>query len=40
VIHLPETGIEGNTHFIMSDLNNKEIADLIAKWLKEKELDK
>ncbi|MCO5239673.1 MAG: alpha/beta fold hydrolase [Chitinophagaceae bacterium] len=36
IVHLPETGIKGNTHFIMSDLNNKAIADLIAKWLKEK----
>ena len=40
VVHLPEIGIKGNTHFIMSDLNNKEIADVIAKWLKEKGLDK
>ncbi|MDQ0109152.1 alpha/beta fold hydrolase [Chitinophaga terrae (ex Kim and Jung 2007)] len=40
VVHLPEIGIKGNTHFIMSDLNNKEIASLLAKWLKEKELDK
>jgi pimeloyl-ACP methyl ester carboxylesterase len=39
IVHLPEIGIKGNTHFIMSDLNNKEIADLIAKWLKEKGLD-
>lgn len=40
IVHLPEIGIKGNTHFIMSDLNNQEIADLIAKWLKEKGLDK
>ncbi len=40
VVHLPEMGIKGNTHFIMSDLNSKEIADVLAKWLKEKELDK
>lgn len=40
IVHLPETGIKGNTHFIMSDLNNKEVADLIAKWLTEKGLDK
>ncbi|MNU20741.1 Alpha/beta hydrolase family protein [compost metagenome] len=38
IVHLPEIGIKGNTHFIMSDLNNKEIADLITKWLKEKGL--
>jgi len=40
IVHLPELGIKGNTHFIMSDLNNKEIADLLAKWLKQKGLDK
>jgi hypothetical protein len=39
VIHLPEIGIKGNTHFPFSDLNNIEIADLLSKWLKEKGLD-
>ena len=39
VIHLPEIGIKGNTHFPFSDLNNVEIADLMSKWLKEKGLD-
>lgn len=39
VIHLPDIGINGNTHFIMSDLNNIEIADHIQKWLKEKKLN-
>jgi pimeloyl-ACP methyl ester carboxylesterase len=39
IVHLPEIGIKGNTHFIMSDLNNKVIVDLIAKWAKEKKLD-
>ena len=39
VVHLPEIGIKGNTHFPFSDLNNLEIADLMSKWLKEKELD-
>lgn len=39
LIHLPEIGIYGNTHFLMSDLNNVEIADLVAKFLKEKQLD-
>jgi hypothetical protein len=38
VIHLPEVGIKGNTHFPFSDLNNIEIADLMSKWLKEKNL--
>lgn len=40
VVHLPEIGIKGNTHFPFSDLNNIEIADLMSKWLKEKKLDK
>lgn len=40
VVHLPEVGIEGNTHFAFSDLNNIEVADQLSKWLKEKGLDK
>jgi pimeloyl-ACP methyl ester carboxylesterase len=40
VVHLPEIGIMGNTHFPFSDLNNMEIADLMSEWLSEKELDK
>lgn len=40
VVHLPEIGIKGNTHFPFSDLNNLEIADLLSKWLREKGLDK
>lgn len=39
VVHLPEIGIKGNTHFPFSDLNNIEIADLLSRWLKEKGLD-
>ena len=35
VIHLPEVGLHGNTHFPMSDLNNKEVAELMFQWLKE-----
>lgn len=40
VVHLPEVGLKGNTHFPFSDLNNIEVADLMSKWLKEKGLDK
>ncbi|WP_437918700.1 alpha/beta hydrolase [Sphingobacterium sp. LRF_L2] len=40
VVHLPAIGINGNTHFLMSDLNNVQVADLMADWLKEKGLDK
>ncbi len=39
LIHLPEIGITGNTHFPFSDLNNVEIADLLSEWLEEKGLD-
>lgn len=39
LVHLPEIGIKGNTHFPFSDLNNVEIADLMSEWLKEKGLD-
>ncbi|WP_431320082.1 alpha/beta hydrolase [Rhizobium sp. YTU87027] len=39
LIHLPDIGIKGGTHFLMSDLNNVEIADQIAKFLAEKKLD-
>ncbi|MEZ2415543.1 alpha/beta fold hydrolase [Muriicola sp. E247] len=39
VVHLPEIGIEGNTHFPFSDLNNLEIANHLSIWLKEKNLD-
>lgn len=40
VVHLPEIGIKGNTHFPFSDLNNVQIADLMSQWLSEKGLDK
>jgi hypothetical protein len=40
VVHLPEIGIKGNTHFIMSDLNNVQIADLVSKFLAERNLDR
>lgn len=39
VVHLPETGILGNTHFPFSDLNNREIADLLSGFLAQKGLD-
>lgn len=40
VLHLPEIGIHGNTHFPMSDLNNREVLDVILHWLNEKGLDR
>lgn len=39
LVHLPEIGIKGNTHFLMSDSNNIQIADLVSKFLTEKGLD-
>lgn len=33
ILHLPDIGIIGNTHFLMSDKNNTVIADLIEDWL-------
>jgi pimeloyl-ACP methyl ester carboxylesterase len=39
LVHLPEVGLKGNTHFPFSDLNNVEVADLMSKWLKQKKLD-
>lgn len=39
VVHLPEVGLKGNTHFPFSDLNNVEVADLLSGWLHDKGLD-
>ncbi len=39
LVHLPELGIRGNTHFAMSDLNNVEIADFLSQYLVKKKLD-
>uniref|UniRef100_Q023E7 AB hydrolase-1 domain-containing protein n=1 Tax=Solibacter usitatus (strain Ellin6076) TaxID=234267 RepID=Q023E7_SOLUE len=39
VVHLPEVGVRGNTHFPFSDLNNQKVADLMSKFLSEKKLD-
>ena len=39
LVHLPEVGIRGNTHFMMSDLNNVQIADHLSQFLAEKKMD-
>src|ERR1051326_5918451 len=39
VVHLPDIGIRGNTHFPFSDLNNVQIADLMSQFLEKKHLD-
>ena len=40
LIYLPELGILGNSHVMMLEENNAEIADLVSQWLKENGLDK
>ena len=40
VVHLPELGIRGNTHFPMSDLNNVQVADHLSQYLASKGLDR
>lgn len=40
IVYLPDIGVEGNTHFLMADLNNSEVADAMEKWLKSKGLAK
>lgn len=40
LIHLPEIGIYGNTHSLMADKNNVEIANVMENWLKSKGLTK
>jgi len=38
VVNLPDVGIRGNSHMMMMDKNNEEVADLIEKWLIDKDL--
>jgi hypothetical protein len=38
VVNLPEVGSKGNSHMLMMDKNNGQIADLINKWLTDKGL--
>jgi len=38
VVQLPDVGIKGNSHMLIMDKNNGEIADLIQKWMTEKGL--
>lgn len=35
---LPKMGITSNSHFMFQEMNNKQIADLIENWLKERKL--
>lgn len=39
ILHLPDIGIRGNTHFSFSDANNLQIADIFSQWLAKNRLD-
>ncbi len=39
LVHLPQLGMRGNTHFPFSDLNNLQIPDLLSQFLENKGLD-
>ena len=39
LVHLPDVGIHGNTHFPFSDLNNVAVAELMAHFLHDKQQD-
>ncbi len=39
VVHLPDLGIRGNSHFPFAEKNNGEVAGALEAWLKEKRLD-
>lgn len=38
IVHLPEIGITGNSHFLMAEKNNVQLANLMEQWLREKGL--
>ena len=40
IVCLPDVGVKGSTHFMMADLNNVEVADVMERWLKSKGLAK
>jgi pimeloyl-ACP methyl ester carboxylesterase len=39
VLHLPDAGLRGNSHFMFSDLNNIEVADQLSNFLQRHGLD-
>ena len=39
MLYLPETGIFGNSHMLMQDRNNQQVADLIIDWIQENVAD-
>lgn len=40
IVHLPDIGIKGNSHFLIAEKNNEQLADLMNQWLHTKGLDK
>lgn len=40
LVHLPDVGVKGNTHFAFSDTNNVEIERLMMKFLSDRKLDR
>jgi hypothetical protein len=39
LIHLPDLGIHGNSHIMMLERNNKELANVVSRFLRQKGLD-
>jgi hypothetical protein len=39
LVHLPEIGINGNSHIMMLERNNKEVANVVSRFLRQKGLD-
>ena len=39
VLHLPDVGLRGNSHFMFSDLNNIQVADQLSAFLQKNGLD-
>jgi hypothetical protein len=40
ILHLPDVGLFGNSHFMYSDLNNVAVADQLERFVHRKGLDK
>lgn len=38
IVSLPDIGIKGSTHFMMADLNNRDVADAMERWMTTKGL--
>lgn len=38
LVHLPELGIYGNTHFLFAEKNNAELAALLMEWMRDRKL--